>query len=100
MGDRPLVAQRHWNRRVGRHDDDCVGVVFEPRAGGAHIIRHDEIRSLAGELATSIVDDIVRFRGEPDDGLTRRLARAEGGEDVGRWLEDDLWYPAVFLDLA
>ena len=45
-------------------------------------------------------EDVVGLGGEADERLTRALARAEGGEDVGRRLEDDLGHAAVLLDLV
>ena len=82
-GDTLLVGERHMSDfAVGSEQRDRVRVVLEPDAGCRHVVGHDQIHTLAGQLGLGIGDEIGGLRGETDDRLARASSRTEFGEDV------------------
>src|SRR3954451_10987271 len=99
--DLALAAQGHVNRRaVDSDDENFVGVVLEPGAGGGHVVGHDEIEVLAPQLVLGLARHVERLGREADQDLPGPFGRAEAGQDVRGRLEHDLGDAVVLLELV
>ena len=75
--------------------------MLEADVGGGHVVGHDQVGPLAGQLGRRVAAQVRGLRGEADEDLAVGLAGAQGGQDVLGLLQHDRVEAAgLLLDLA
>src|SRR5918999_219097 len=96
-----LLLRPHSRRYVAlfaRKNGRQVRLRPEPRSGSSHLIHHNEVEVLLGELPPAFGFQVAGLRGEPDEHLTLFLL-SEGRKDVGGRLQNQRGWAIVLLQL-